>query len=203
MPLERMDNEMGEKKPTKNTGSNIAAGVAMAASIVPLVKPAIDAIRDYTDRTIEERKKLVAVPELYSKEYPLTVEQAVEILESCGLKATLVKMSLADADAQYRQCFNSQVIKSHPKSKTKVERGTAVLIKYISQEVIDESQQIFDISEKHKEEQYLEKNIKRTERKAKTKQVVSGIVGTIQESAKKIPPAFHKFTKKEGCNEQE
>ncbi len=192
---------MSEKKSTKNTGGNIAAGVAMAASIVPLVKPAIDAVRDYADKTIEERKKLVSVPELYSKEYPLSVEQAVEILESCGLKATLVKMSTADANIQYRNCFDSQVIKSLPKSKTKVERGTAVLIKYITQEVIDESQQMFDISKKRKEEQHFEKSIKRTERKEKTKQVVSGIIGTVQENAKKIPSAFHKSTKKEDCNE--
>lgn len=194
---------MSEKKSTKNTGGNIAAGVAMAASIVPLVKPAIDAVRDYADKTIEERKKLVSVPELYSKEYPLSVEQAVEILESCGLKATLVKMSTADANIQYRHCFDSQVIKSLPKSKTKVERGTAVLIKYITQEVIDESQQMFDISEKRKEEQHFEKSVKRTERKEKTKQVASGIIGTVQESTKKIPSAFHKSTKKEDCNEQE
>lgn len=192
---------MSEKKSTKNTGGNIAAGVAMAASIVPLVKPAIDAVRDYADKTIEERKKLVSVPELYSKEYPLSVEQAVEILESCGLKATLVKMSTADANIQYHNCFDSQVIKSLPKSKTKVERGTAVLIKYITQEVIDESQQMFGISKKRKEEQHFEKSIKRTERKEKTKQVVSGIIGTVQENAKKIPSAFHKSTKKEDCNE--
>jgi len=194
---------MSEKKSTKNTGGNIAAGVAMAASIVPLVKPAIDAVRDYADKTIEERKKLVAVPELYSKEYPLSVEQAVEILESCGLKATLVKMSTADANIQYRHCFDSQVIKSHPKSKTKVERGTAVLVKYIPQEVIDESRRMFDISEKHKEEQHLEKSIKRTERKENAKRVVNGIISTVQESAKKIPSAFHKSTEKEDHNEQE
>lgn len=50
---------MSEKKLTKNTSGNIAAGVAMAASIVPLVKPAIDAVRDYADKTIEERKSLL------------------------------------------------------------------------------------------------------------------------------------------------
>lgn len=40
---------MSEKKLTKNTSGNIAAGVAMAASIVPLVKPAIDAVRAASD----------------------------------------------------------------------------------------------------------------------------------------------------------
>ena len=78
----------GEKKTPKTT-SNIATGIAMAASIVPLVKPAIDAVRDYADKTIEERKKLVVVPKLYSSEYRTTSEQAVEILTSLGLKAVL------------------------------------------------------------------------------------------------------------------
>lgn len=191
---------MSEKTSIKNTGSNIAAGLAVAASIAPLVKPALDAARDYVDKTIEERKKLIAVPELCSKEYPLSVEQAVEILESCGLKSTLVKMPIADADIKYRQCFDSQVIKIYPKGKAKVERGTAILLKYITQEVIDKSQQMFDISEKHKEEQCLEKNVKRAERKEKTKQAVSGIISTVQESAKKIPSAFRKVTKKESRN---
>ena len=112
-------------------------------------------------------------------------------------------MSTADANIQYRHCFDSQVIKSHPKSKTKVERGTAVLVKYIPQEVIDESRRMFDISEKHKEEQHLEKSIKRTERKENAKRVVNGIISTVQESAKKIPSAFHKSTEKEDHNEQE
>lgn len=187
--------------PSKGTG-NVAAGVAVIASLVPLVKPAIETVREYTDKAIEERKKLVAVPELYSKEYPLSVEQAVELLESCGLKATLVKMSVTDADARYRQCFDSQVVKSHPKAKQKVERGTGVLLKYITQEVINESQRMFELAEKRKEELFLAKSIKQAERKDKTKRVVSNVVGTVQNNFKKIPRVLHKATKKEDNNEQ-
>lgn len=78
--LMKGDRTMSGEKKTPKTTNNIATGIAMAASIVPLVKPAIEAVRDYADKTIEERKKLVVVPKLYSSEYRTTSEQAVEIL---------------------------------------------------------------------------------------------------------------------------
>lgn len=179
---------MGEKKGTKlKNVENAAAGVALVASVLPLVKPAIDAVHDYADKTIEERKKLIAVPELYSKEYPLTIEQATELLSSCGLKAMPVKISIKDSDIQFRHCFDSQVIKTHPKAKQKIEPGSSVLIKYITQEVIDESVRLFEESEKQKIQAALEKSEKRSERKEKTKQVVSGVTNTVKGKLKIIP----------------
>lgn len=192
MPSER-DMIMSDKKSSNKNVGGIAAGITMAASVLPLVKPAIDAVRDYADKSIEERKKLIAVPELYSKEYPLTIEQAVAILESCGLKATLVKAAISDADIKYRTCFDTQVIKSHPKAKQKVERGTSVLVKYVTQEVIDESQRLYELSEKQKIEVQEAKLIKQTERKEKTKQVVTDAVDTAKREIQKIPV----FKKKE------
>lgn len=184
----------GEKKTPKTT-SNIATGIAMAASIVPLVKPAIEAVRDYADKTIEERKKLVVVPKLYSSEYRTTSEQAVEILTSLGLlglKAVLSPTLIDDADEKYRNCVNNQVIKSEPKAKQKVEPGTTVRVLYITQEVIDESQRLFIESEKRKAELLLEKSIRRSERKEKTKQVVSGVADTVKRGVGKIPSVLHK-----------
>lgn len=202
MPSER-DMSMSEKKSSNKNVSGIAAGITMAASVLPLVKPAIDAVRDYADKSIEERKKLIAVPELYSKEYPLTIEQAVAILESCGLKATLVKAAISDADIKYRTCFDTQVIKSHPKAKQKVERGTSILVKYVTQEVIDESQRLYELSEKHKAEVQEAKLIKQAERKEKTKQAMTDAVDTAKRGIQKIP-VFKKKEKEEvTCNEQE
>lgn len=194
---------MSEKKSSNKNVGGIAAGITMAASVLPLVKPAIDAVRDYADKSIEERKKLIAVPELYSKEYPLTIEQAVAILESCGLKATLVKAGISDADIKYRTCFDTQVIKSHPKAKQKVERGTSILVKYVTQEVIDESQRLYELSEKHKAEVQEAKLTKQAERKEKTKQVMTDAVDTAKRGIQKIP-VFKKKEKEEvTCNEQE
>lgn len=178
---------MSNNKNSNKNVSGIAAGITMAASVLPLVKPAIDAVRDYADKTIEERKKLVAVPELYSKEYPLTKEQAVEILDSCGLKATLVKAAISDANVQYQNCFDMQVIKSHPKAKQKVERGSSVLVKYITQEVIDESQKMYELAEKQKTEMQIAKVTKQEERKEKTKQMMTDVMSNARKGIEKIP----------------
>ena len=188
---------MSDNKNSNKNVSGIAAGITMAASVLPLVKPAIDAVRDYADKTIEERKKLVAVPELYSKEYPLTKEQAVEILDSCGLKATLVKAAMSDANVQYRNCFDMQVIKSHPKAKQKVERGSSVLVKYITQEVIDESQKMYELAEKQKAEMQIAKVTKQEERKEKTKQMMTDVMSNARKGIEKIPV----FKKKDTPND--
>lgn len=178
-------NKNSNKNSNKNVGG-IVDGITMAASLLSSAKPAIDAVRDYADKTIEERKKLVAIPELYSKEYPLTKEQAVEILDSCGLKATLVKAVMSDADIQYRNCFDMQVIKSHPKAKQKVERCSSVLVKYITQEVIDECQHMYEIAEKQKAETKLAKVIKQEERKEKTKQMMTDVISNAKRGIEKI-----------------
>lgn len=190
----------GEKKTPKTT-SNIATGIAMAASIVPLVKPAIDAVRDYADKTIEERKKLVVVPKLYSSEYRTTSQQAVEILTSLGLKVVLSPTLIADANEKYKNCIDNQVIKSEPKAKQKVEPGTTVRVLYITQEVIDESQRMFCESEKRKAELLHEKTIRRYERKEKTKRVVSDVTDTIKRGVGKIPSVLNKKNNKEEHNE--
>lgn len=190
--LVKGDRTMSGEKKTPKTTNNIATGIAMAASILPLVKPAIDAVRDYADKTIEERKKLITVPKLYSSEYRTTSEQAVEILTSIGLKVILSPTLISDADKKYKDCINNQVIKSDPKQKRKVESGTTVRVLYITQEVIDESQRLFDEFEKQTEERLLEKSIRRSERKEKTKRVVSDVTDTVKRGVGKIPSVLHK-----------
>ena len=177
-------------KVAKGAGG-IATGITMVASVLPLLKPAIDTVRNYADKSIEERKKLVTVPELYSKEYPLTIEQAIDMLNSYDLKATLVKATITDANIKYRTCFDSQVIKTQPKARQKVERGTSILVKYITQDVIDESQRLFENAEKQKADLLVEKNTKRSVRKEKTKQVVSGITDTVKQKVAKLPSIIH------------
>ncbi len=174
--------------------NKIVSGVTAVTSLITLAKPVADTIQDYANKTSEERKRLISVPELYSKEYPLSVEQAVELLNNCGLKSTLVKTSINDSDIKYRKCFASQVISTKPKGKQKVEPGTMILVKYITQEVIDESQRIFDELEARKNEVALQKKNKHLEREQKTKQIV-------QDVRSKVQKVFRK--NKEDSNEQE
>jgi len=171
-------------KPNRNV-NKIVSGVTAVTSLMTLAKPVADTIQDYTSKTMEERKRLVSVPELYSKEYPLSVEQAVELLNNCGLKSTLVKTSIDDADVKYRKCFASQVISTKPKGKQKVEPGTMVLVKYITQEVIDESQKIFEELEAKKNEIALQKENRKVEREEKRERIVQNARNKIQKVFRK------------------
>ena len=193
---------MGKKKASTNKFTGMAAVVTMVTSVAPLVQPAIKVVREYTDKIVEDRKKLITVPEIYSKEYPLSVEQAEEILESCGLKATLVKMNLSDADIRYRRCFDTQVVRTNPRAKQKVEQGTCILLKYITQEVIDESQRIYELAEKHKEESSLKRREKQTARKEKTKRMTSETIAIASNSLKKVPSVFNNITQRKKNNEE-
>ena len=157
---------MSKKNSSMKNSSGVSAGIiASAIALVP----------------IDERGKLVSVPELYSNQFPLTVEQAVERLKNCGLSATLIKASVHDARPRYRNCFNSQVISSRPKAKQKVVPGSSVSVKYITQEIIEESQRIFEENERAKSKQKFKKAAKQKARKEKVKHVTSEVL----EAAKK------------------
>lgn len=112
-------------------------------------------------------------------------------------------MPLTDAAIQYRYCFDFQVIKSHPKAKQKVERGTTVLVKYITQETIDESRRMFEAVEKQKEELSFEKQRKKAERKEHMKEIKTEVLSAMQNTIKKVPATFLKSDKKEDKNEKE
>lgn len=183
----------GSSNKSNKNMNKIVSGVTAATSLLALAKPVADTIQDYANKTTEERKRLVSVPELYSKEYPLSVEQAVELLNNCGLKSTLVKTSIDDSDIKYRKCFASQVISTKPKGKQKVEPGTMILVKYITQEVIDESQKLFEEQEARKNEVAVQKKNKQLEREQKTRQIV-------ENTRNKVQKVFHK--NKEDNDEQ-
>lgn len=171
---------MSEKKTTNNTGG-LATGIALATAILPLVKPAIDTVTDYAGKAIEERKKLIAVPELYLKGYPLTAEQAIEVLNSCGLKATIIETPLSDANPKLRNCFDGQVVGSEPKAKHKVEPGRTISVKCITQKVIEESQRLYEESEIRK----AEAKARRDERIEQSKTALVGVTEKIKEIPKR------------------
>ena len=169
---------MGEK----NSSGKSAGILTAAVAVIPIVLPKMI---DLVNRKIEEREKFVPVPTLCSEQFPLTAEQAVERLKNCGLTATLIRASAKDARPKYRNCFNSQVISSEPKSKQKVPPGSSVSVKYITQEVIEESQRLFEENERVKLRQRAEKAAKREMQKDKVKQVTSATLGAAKRTIQK------------------
>lgn len=179
-----------KKKVGKVVG--VLSAAALAGDFVKKLKPVFDVGQDIAENVIDTQKNLVTVPVLYPKGYKVTVDQAVDALKSAGFTCTLVISSLEDADPKYRTYIPSQVIETNPPSKARVEAGTNILVKYITQDVIDESQRMFDEAEAKKAATLQAKTEKKTLRKEKTKQVVAAVVDTAKKGASKIPTVIHK-----------
>ncbi len=176
---------MGEKKVPKRF-KNITTGISLAATIFPLIEPTINLIHGQINKIAEEKRQLVDVPELYSKGFPLTVDQASKLLNELGFKYEIIQLPLIAANTKYRNCFDHQVVETHPKAKQKVKPGSNILIKYITQEVIDESKRMFESESQQKEEQ-----------KTKAKQTINGVIKATKNGVQKIPNIFIKKSKED------
>ena len=108
--------------------------------VAPVVPAVLDKLLQY-----------VTVPHMYdNKGYSLDLSQAIKTLESKHLNANPVKLGMNDADPKYKNCRNLQVIGSRPKQGCPVPVGSSVTVKYITQDVINESARLFSISQKNK-----------------------------------------------------
>lgn len=146
---------MGTNNTNKNNkGSTDVIGVisalaGLATAATPLVANAINNAKNKSSEKTEEKIK---IPELYHKGFPIDLEQAVRMLEDCGLKSSTSKLTIKEANSRYKDCFDSQVIGSNPKQGTVVKIGSTVCLRYIPDEVIIESQKIFDELQRNKKE---------------------------------------------------
>ena len=134
---------------TNNKGSTDVIGVisalaGLATAATPLVANAINNAKNKSSEKTEEKIK---IPELYHKGFPIDLEQAVRMLEDCGLKSSTSKLTIKEANPRYKDCFDSQV-----KQGTVVKIGSTVCLRYIPDEVIIESQKIFDELQRNKKE---------------------------------------------------
>ena len=98
----------------------------------------------------KSQRELVDIPPLYSKNESIELNRAVELLIAYGLKPEPVELYIPDARIEYRGHFNLQVVDANFMHRQKVELGSPIIIRYITQEVIDESQKLFDEEERRK-----------------------------------------------------
>ena len=101
---------------------------------------------------LKKQKKRLRYQNYIIKDVPIDLEQAVRMLEDCGLKSSTSKLTIKEANPRYKDCFDSQVIGSNPKQGTVVKIGSTVCLRYIPDEVIIESQKIFDELQRNKKE---------------------------------------------------
>lgn len=168
------------KKGLKEAG-DIANALVVVTSALSILQPAVNTVSKIVKEKVEERKDLVDIPELYSRDFPINLERAIVLLKECNLKVEPV--AIRAAHVKYKDCIDFQIVGSKPKHKQKVKPGTLVFLKYVTPEIIEESQKLFEESEKHKAEVKLEKANKRFEQKEKNKKIIDGAITNIQQSA--------------------
>ena len=175
---------MGTKSNKNITGiiGAIGAAGALINAATPLVEKAIDNAQNKPEK-IDTK---VVIPELYRKGFPINLEQAEELLTECELKVSKSKLRLKEADSKYRKCEDTQIIDSSPKQGTKVKIGTTVCLRYITAEVIEESQRIFDNDIRIKREVKEKKTAERKEQKERLKESVSETMDSAKSSLGKI-----------------
>ena len=180
---------MGTNNTNKNNkGSTDVIGVisalaGLATAATPLVANAINNAKNKSSEKTEEKIK---IPELYHKGFPIDLEQAEELLTERGLKVSKSKIRMSEADPKYRHCEDTQVIDSNPKQGVRVKVGTTVCLRYITAEVIEESQKIFDDNIRIKQEAKEQKAIEKHEKKERLKEGVSETVNSAKSEIGKI-----------------
>lgn len=178
----------------KKTNVNIKGGIGVkgavgvigaVAGLVQAVSPMVVKVMDKPkEHSLDDDK--VVIPDLYRKDFPIELEQAKILLSDSGLKYSESKMTIKDADKKYKDCFNNQVIISSPKQGVAVNKGTTIYLKYITQDVIDASQKIFEDEEKLKIEIKEKKAILKQEHKEQRKEKVSDIANKAKEKVNHI-----------------
>ena len=178
-------NYMGAKSNKNISGVIGAIGAVggLITAITPLVEKAID---NAQNNSVEKKDAKVDIPELYRKGFPIDLEQAEELLTERGLKVSKSKIRMSEADPKYRHCEDTQVIDSNPKHGVRVKVGTTVCLRYITAEVIEESQKIFDDNIRIKQEAKEQKAIEKQEKKERLKEGVSETVNSAKSEIGKI-----------------
>lgn len=187
------------KKQSNNVGGTLGAAIGLISVAAPIVTALLDKlpVKSADNKAIVEK---VIVPELYAKGFPLTLDQANEKLTSEGFKMIASKLTVSDAKIKYKDCFDMQVVDSQPKSKTRTKPGVTVIVRYVTQEVIDESKKLCEETEHRKAEEKAQKISKRAEQKNQAKQMVSSAIDVSKNRVGKI---FVHHGEKENGHEQE
>lgn len=101
---------------------------------------------------IQRKENKVRVPNLNKKGFPITVDDAEKRLKKSGLEICKIPLTIQNAESKYRNCRVDEVISSSEKQGTLVDVGYTIDVRYIPEEVIRESQRMFEESELKKQD---------------------------------------------------
>lgn len=119
------------------------------ADLLVTVLPSVKLIDELIDRWLKNK---VRVPNLNKKGFPITVDDAEKRLKKSGLEICKIPLTIQQAESKYRNCRVDEVISSSEKQGTLVDVGYTIDVRYIPEEVIRESQRMFEASELKKQD---------------------------------------------------
>ena len=180
------------------------AGVVNALGLKDLVQfytsvanRGIDAGANAVSSIVEDRKALVEVAEVHSDDYLVTVDEARRWLEEDGLK---VEPVVAKPNVTYKDCADSEVVATNFKLGEKVKPGTRIILRYVTSEVVEASQKLYEEAEREKVELEQQKAEKAAQSKQafnnKVKGVQQGIGGAAKKTQEGVKGIFSKIPKK-------
>lgn len=187
---------MSSKKTNNGNRSNF--GRFGGGDIRPIVEAApviISLFHDMLPRLFPAQPEKVLIPQLCDENFPVTLNQATKLLTDAGLKVMSIDLTLADADPKYKDYRDTQITDSDWKYKQMAPVGTTVMIKYITQEVIDESRRLYDAEEKRKADIKRAKDQKRKQHKEQAQKAAIVAVDKAKDGFEKILPHQKKFHK--------
>lgn len=178
---------MGATNKSNKNFTGVAGAIGAVGTLITAVTPLVEKAIDNSQKNPSEKgERDIIVPPLYRKGFPIDLEQAEEILIKSGLKVSKSKVGMKEANPKYRDYEANQVIDSSPKQDTKVKVGTVVCLRYIPEEVIEESQRIFDESNRIKLEVKEQKAVEKQERKERFKENISNAADSVKGGLGKI-----------------
>lgn len=181
-------------KMSKGGGSSGGA-VGVIIGLAGLIGPHVPEIVEYLSKLLpkpgsnsklSENSNYIGMPNVLDKNFTLTLSKVTELLENYGLKVLSVEIPLNKAGAKYKDCSEFQVVACDKKAKTKLKPGDTVIVQYVTQEVINESQRIFEDTEQQKAILKQERADKRAEHIAQAKVAVADATVRVRERFEKI-----------------
>lgn len=158
--------------------------VGAVAGVVMVATPLLEMAGEVLSEKIEERKSLIEIPQVIFSDGYISLEEATKYIEEAGLKAG---KAVAKENISFKDCSEFDVVDRSYKRRKRVPPGTRIILYYVTNKVIDKSNQLFEDSEKEKAEierkkaeRLTEKTEKRRVQAEKNKQKIDAVVSNVQ-----------------------
>jgi len=168
---------------------------------VNMTQRGVDAGAKAYTKKAEERDSLVEVPELISSDYHLKLDDAIRWLEEDGFRTEAV---VVKPDVSYKDCEDLEVVATNYELKKKLKHGTRIILRYVTSDVIEASQKLFEESEKQKAKATQKKTkqakINKKKREETVANVQKGVGNVLTNTQKGLKGVIDKIPKKSKKN---